>query len=71
MSSEIDIPADRLTDAVDAILIGLNDIGPSARAAKPSEILGTIKQPSIWCDFTSHEIREAERFLFRCGLLPL
>ena len=71
MNGELEVPANRLIDAVDALLIGLSEIQGRSASCKPSEILGADTQPALWCDFTSHEIREAERFLERCGILPL
>jgi hypothetical protein len=70
MHDNVDIPPARLLDAVDALLLGLTELGPAHAGRLPSSILGTLDQPLAWCDFTRAEIIAAERFLIRCGLLP-
>lgn len=69
MSYDLDIPADRLTDAVDAILYSMDQLRSADGFLRPSTVLGTSRQPEAWCDFTAFEILEAERFLARCGML--
>ncbi|TVQ33760.1 MAG: hypothetical protein EA376_01300 [Phycisphaeraceae bacterium] len=55
-------------EAVDAIFHALEETGCERLAAAPSELMGRHDQPSVFCDFTSHEILAAERFLIRCGV---
>jgi len=55
--------------AVDAIFFSLEELGVDAFDELPSDLLGSAEQPAALCDFTRHEVREAERFLARCGLL--
>jgi hypothetical protein len=69
MQDEIVIPPDRLLDAVDAVLVGLAEMGPVHTGTMPSSLLGTADQPRAFCDLTKDEVVAAERFLLRCGLL--
>ena len=67
------VPPDRLMDAVDAIYVAVHEIvvelGKEAIVGLPSEWMGTEMQPRALCDFTAHEVEEAEAFLRRCGLI--
>jgi hypothetical protein len=63
------ITPDRLFQAVDAIYAASGELGGRTFEARPSKLMGRLDQPRAFCDFTVHEIEEAERFLFRCGLL--
>lgn len=56
-------------EAVDAIDRALDETGRHAFDRLPSLLMGTEAQPRAFCEFTVHEIREAERFLIRAGLL--
>ena len=56
-------------EAVDAISYALEEMGLRSFPVLPSKLVGSAEQPAVFCDFTAHEIREAERFLIRCGLL--
>jgi len=61
------IPPDRLMDAVDAILASRRE--QTEMKKLPSQLLGSAHQPEAYAEYTADEIREAERFLIRCGLL--
>ena len=69
MSDEITIPPERLIDAVDAVFEALDELGAVRFSRRPSELMGSTEQPRAFCDFTPLEIRAAERFLHRCGML--
>jgi len=68
MYEETTIAPHRLMEAVDAIFHALDEMGGQRLAAAPSELMGRHDQPRVFCDFTSHEILAAERFLMRCGV---
>jgi hypothetical protein len=70
MQHDDSMPPDRLTEAVDAVMHGIQEVGNHPFAARPSRLLGHAQQPEAFCSFTFHEIVEAERFLIRCGFLP-
>jgi len=61
------IPPDRLMDAVDAILASRRE--QTEMNKLPSELLGSHHQPAAYAEYTADEIREAERFLLRMGVL--
>lgn len=63
------VPADRLCDAVDAVLRGLSELGGHPLASSPAKLMGHGDQPEALCDFTLTEVQAAERFLVRCGML--
>ena len=69
MRPQDQIPADRLCDAVDAVLLGLRELGDHPLASSPSELLGHEDQPDSFVEFTRVEIEAAQQFLNRCGLL--
>jgi len=69
MEDEIVIPPDRLLDAVDAVLVGLAEMGSAHAGRMPSSILGATDQPRAFCDLTRDEVIAAECFLLRCGFL--
>lgn len=69
MQDEITIPPDRLMDAVDAVLVGLTEMGRIDGGTMPSLVLGSADQPEAFCDLTRDEVIAAERFLLRCGVL--
>ena len=56
-------------EAVDAIYAAARELGTEGFYGPPSGLLGTPDQPEAFCDFTRDEIRAAERFLARCGLM--
>ena len=56
-------------EAVDAIFEALAELGSKESTPPPVSMLGHEAQPRVFCDFTSYEIREAEAFLKRCGLI--
>ena len=61
------IPPDRLMDAVDAIMASHHEQTETKKL--PSQLLGSAHQPEAYAEYTADEIREAEKFLIRCGLL--
>lgn len=63
------VPADRLCEAVDAVLLGLAELGNHPLSASPSRLMGHEDQPEAFCDLTRSEVEAAELFLARCGLL--
>jgi len=67
------IPPDRLMDAVDAIFAAVHEVamqhGKEALTGLPSEWMGTDLQPKALCEYTMHEVIEAEMFLRRCGFI--
>ena len=65
------LPPERLMEAVDAIYEACVESGSNRLTNLPSRLMGTVEQPQAFCDFTMHEIREAELFLIRCGLLEI
>ena len=69
MDTNNTIPPLRLMEAVDAIFEALEEMGRSSFTTLPSDLMGAPAQPAVFCNFTAHEIREAERFLIRCGLM--
>lgn len=71
MDTNETIPPLRLMEAVDAIFVALEEMGRSSFTALPSLLMGSAAQPVVFCNFTAHEIREAERFLIRCGLMRI
>lgn len=71
MDTDNTIPPERLMEAVDAIFDALEDMRRSSFSTLPSHLMGSASQPAAFCNFTAHEIREAERFLIRCGLMRL
>ncbi len=56
-------------EAVDAIYQALDEMGRASFDDYPSRLMGRSDQPRAFCEFTPFEIREAERFLERCGLM--
>ena len=71
MDTNNSIPPLRLMEAVDAIFDALEDMGRSSFSTLPSLLMGSDSQPAVFCHFTVDEVREAERFLIRCGLMRL
>jgi len=69
MSDTHTIPPRRLLEAVDALYAALDEMHAIRFTRRPSRLMGTPEQPEVFCDFTPHEIRAAETFLERCGLL--
>ncbi len=63
------VPADRLCNAVDAVLRGLAELGGHPLVSSPSKLMGHADQPNSFCDFTLIEVEAAEQFLARCGML--
>ena len=69
MNSYDMLPADRLCDAADAILVSIADLGNHPLSAFPSKLMGHELQPEAFGHFTLTEIEAAEGFLSRCGML--
>jgi len=69
MSTESQIPPERLIEAVDAIFNAYDEVGSIFFSQMPSDWMGHPDQPEALCAFTRFEIEEAERFLVRAGLL--
>ncbi len=65
------IDAIRLADAVDAILVALDEYKIDTRGGTipPVDLLGLPNQPKGLCDFTRWEIEQASIFMSRLGLL--
>jgi hypothetical protein len=61
----------RLADAVDAILIALDEYKIDTRGGiiAPVDLLGLPNQPKVLCDYTRWEIEQAAAFMTRLGLL--
>lgn len=61
----------RLMDAVDAILIALDEYKIDTRGGTiaPTELLGSPNQPRVLCDYTRWEIEQAAAFMTRMGLI--
>mgnify|MGYP001479781314 CR=1 FL=1 len=61
----------RLADAVDAILVALDEYKIDTRGGTiaPVDLLGLPNQPRALCDFTRWEIEQASAFMSRLGLL--
>ena len=68
MTREESISPERLMAAVDALCDLFSEVGGHA-VEFPSRRMGTDSQPDALRGFTVHEVREAEHFLLRCGLV--
>ncbi|MEO1130651.1 MAG: hypothetical protein AAFX05_13240 [Planctomycetota bacterium] len=69
MERSTPIPHDRLADAADAIVNVLFEISGGALPMISSQCIEPVRQSSSLDDFTDAELREAEAFLVRLGLL--
>lgn len=70
-SEPISIDPARLMDAVDAVLIALEEYKIDTRGGTiaPTDLLGRPEQPKVLCDFTRWEIEQAAQFMTRMGLI--
>ena len=63
------VPYERLFGAAEGIFDALIEMNSSGFDRLPSLLVGTPLQPVAFDPFTIEEIRQAERFLHRCGML--
>jgi hypothetical protein len=54
---------------VDAVFRAGDEAGQDGFTRLPSMLLGTPDEPRALRPYTRHEVRQAEAFLRRCGLL--
>jgi hypothetical protein len=65
------VTPERLMETVDGIFEAWSTLDVGDHAILPSRLLGGPAEPEALRAFTVHELREAERFLLRCGLIRL
>lgn len=64
------VPADRLFEAVEAVLVAVDEMITLRGACPyPPDLMGTEDQPEALVAFTRTEVAEATAFLVRMGIL--
>lgn len=64
------VPADRLFEAIEAVLIAVDEMITLRGACPyPPDLMGTEDQPESLVAFTRTEVAEATAFLVRMGIL--